>query len=358
MMGQNKLSISISESILTIGCSYHPPKGGVAQVLYNYQQYVFPIFKCVVNSKNSNKITKVLLAIYAIIKTIFILLIDRKIKILHIHTASYNSFWRSSWFVGIGKLFHKKVILHIHGGGFKEFYYSEPERISKILNRSDRIVTLSESWQKFFREISHCKEIEIVNNIVPEPIQINIVKDQKFHLLFLGTITEAKGIYDLIQIFIQNKEQYQNRVVLHIGGNGEVAKLKLLIKENSLEDLVIYEGWISGNRKIELLNLADAFILPSYTEGMPVSILEAMSYKLPILSTTVGGIPEVVLNKENGILFNPGDTNSIVAAINYLQDNKNVARLMGDNSFRRIISYLPDNVGHKLQDLYTNLLND
>lgn len=357
-MGRNKLSINVSESILTIGCSYKSPQGGVAQVIYNYQQYIFPVFKCVVNSKNTNKIANVLLAIYAIIKTLFILLIDGRIKILHIHTASYNSFWRSSWFLSIGKIFHKKVILHIHGGGFKEFYYSKPERISKILNRSDCIITLSESWQKFFSKISSCKDIEIVNNIVPEPMQMNIAKDQKLHLLFLGTITKAKGIFDLIQIFIQNREQYQDRVVLHIGGNGEVDKLKSLIKENGLESLVIYEGWISGDQKIELLNLSDVFILPSYTEGLPVSILEAMTYKLPILSTPVGGIPEVVQDKENGILFNPGDMASIVAAVNYLLDNKYIARTMGENSYKRIYPYLPDNVVHRLHNLYTNLLNN
>ena len=357
-MGQNKLSIDVAESILTVGCSYNPPTGGVAQVLYNYRKYVFPVFKCVVNSKTTSQISKIFIAIYAIIKTVFVLLIDRKIKILHIHTASYNSFWRSLWFVTVGKLFHKKVILHIHGGGFKEFYSSEQEKISKILNSSDCIITLSESWQKFFLKISCCKNIEVVNNIVPEPVQISVVKDQKFHLLFLGTITNAKGIYDLIQIFSQNKDQFLDRIVLHIGGTGEVENLQLLIKENCLESIVIYEGWVSGNRKIELLNMADAFILPSYTEGLPVSILEAMAYKLPILSTPVGGIPEIVQNDENGILFNPGDLNSIVSAINYLLDNRNTARLMGDNSLRRITPYFPDNVGHKLQDLYTNLLND
>ena len=84
----NKIDLRVAKSVLTIGCSYSPPTGGVAQVLYNYRKYVFPVFKCVVNSKTTNQIFKIFIAIYAIIKTVFIFLADRKIKILHIHTAS------------------------------------------------------------------------------------------------------------------------------------------------------------------------------------------------------------------------------------------------------------------------------
>ena len=67
---------------------------------------------------------------------------------------------------------------------------------------------------------------------------------------------------------------------------------------------------VSGHKKEMLLNLCDAYILPSYTEGLPVSILEAMSYGKPILATPVGGIPEVVI--DNGILFQPGDLSAIL----------------------------------------------
>ena len=79
---------------------------------------------------------------------------DRKIKIVHIHTASYNSFKRSAWYVSLANFMRKKVLLHIHGGGFKEYYATNPQWISSVLNKCDGIITLSESWKEFFQGVT------------------------------------------------------------------------------------------------------------------------------------------------------------------------------------------------------------
>lgn len=352
-----KMDHALAETVLTVGCAYHPPKGGVAQVIFNYERYVFPLFKCVINSGGTNPIAKAWKAFKGILSIIIKLLCDRKIKIVHIHTASYNSFRRSAIFVKIAKFFHKKVILHIHGGGFREYYATNPQKISSILNSCDCIITLTESWQTFFKQITTCKHIEIIENITSPPQSKAIPNDSKFHLLFLGLVTEQKGIYDLIEVIAEHKVEFDNKLTLHIGGNGEKGKLIDLISKNNIADLITYEGWVSGDKKTDLLNIADAFILPSYTEGLPISILEAMSYGLPILSTPVGGIPEIVENGVNGYLFQPGDKNGIFQAILQLLSNKDLAKQMGDESLAKAKRHMPCNVSDALSKLYFSLID-
>lgn len=352
------LSQEISDKILTIGCEYRHPKGGVAQVLYNYEHYVFPQFKCITNSGGKNKWYKLFKVVSSLLHTYFILIFDKNIQIVHIHTASYNSFKRSAWFVKTAKFFKKKVILHIHGGGFKEYYSTKSQWITSVLNKCDVVITLSESWKLFYHDITSCPHIYIVENIVEFPTLQQVAKDGKIHLLFLGLIAESKGIFDLLEAIVQYRDVLNNKVYLHIGGNGKIDVLKDFIKQYNIQNIVTYEGFVSGEKKIELFNQADVYILPSYAEGLPVSILEAMSYKLPILSTLVGGIPEIVQTNINGILFQPGDKIAMINAIMTLLKNKKLRIEMGKHSYQRIKPFFPNNVEFKLENIYAYLCKE
>lgn len=343
--------------VLNVGCDYKEPKGGVAQVMNSYSQFVYNPFRCVVNSCDGSKLQKLWVALYAIVKTFFFLLFDRRIKILHIHTASYNSFYRSAYWINLGKFFHKKIVLHIHGGGFKEFYASNPIKIKHLLDKCDCLITLSQSWKAYFENELHCKHVEVVENIVPHP-QIQVVKKEnaKFHLLFLGLIHQDKGIFDLLEAIAMQNVEWQNKILLRVGGNGAVSELKNFVSEHHLQNCVKYEGFVSGEKKINLLNLCDAFILPSYVEGMPISILEAMSYAKPILSTPVGGIPEVITDGVNGYMVTPGNQVEMIKAISMLLEDRALCNTMGRRSFEMVQSSLPNNVALKLSSIYNNIL--
>ena len=121
------LTRKISGHILTIGCEYRHPKGGVAQVMYNYEKYVFPVFNCIVNSGGTNNVAKLLKAISGYLLMAIHLTTDSHLRIVHIHTSSYNSFKRSAYFVRLAKAFGRKVVLHIHGGDFKKLLRYKPE---------------------------------------------------------------------------------------------------------------------------------------------------------------------------------------------------------------------------------------
>lgn len=349
------LDKGIANKILTIGCECNPPRGGIAQVLYNYQMFVYPTFKFVANSGDGGKIAKMWQLIKAVFDVVAMLRKDGGIQIVHIHTSSYTGFNRSKIFIKIAKAFGKKVVLHIHGGSFREFYQTSPASISKTLDACDCIIALSESWKAFFCKVTKTK-VCIVDNIISQPQRVLGMKnDNRFHMLFLGLITAQKGIYDLVDVIREIRRDLRDKFCLHIGGNGETERLQGLINENDLSDLVSFEGWVSGEKKRELFSLADAYILPSYIEGLPISILEAMSYGLPILSTPVGGIPEVV-DETNGILFTPGDKKEMADAIKSMVGNPQIGKSKGSASREKAVRYYPDNVASELIEIYNGIL--
>ena len=142
-----------------------------------------------------------------------------------------------------------------------------------------------------------------------------------------------------------------------IAGNGETDKLTTLIKSNNIGDVMSYIGWVSGREKAELLSQCDVYLQPTYAEGQPISILEALSYGKPILTTPVGGIPDIVKNRYNGILFTPGNKRELAEAINnFLDMSPDKVQLMGKNSLSMVEAHMPSAVVEKLENIYTNLL--
>jgi glycosyltransferase involved in cell wall biosynthesis len=132
--------------------------------------------------------------------------------------------------------------------------------------------------------------------------------------------------------------------------------LKELIKKHQIEDIVEFIGWVTGEEKKRVLNGADVFILPSYNEGVPISILEAMSYGKPIIATNVGGIPEIVIMNKNGLLIDPGKPDQIEKAINTLLENPELVKEFGENSEKMIQKHLPHSVIKELEENYKSIL--
>ena len=181
-----------TKHVLTIGCEYKPVRGGIAQVLDIYDKYIFKDFRFIANSGGGGlrNVWKLLSSICLLIKQ---LLSKREIKIVHIHTASYNSFYRSAIFVLLSKLLGRKVILHIHGGGFKDFYKTNPRIIRKILEIADCLIVLSGSWKKFFESITKKPLIRVVPNPVILPSNEDLGRREHsplLRLLFLGLLDQ------------------------------------------------------------------------------------------------------------------------------------------------------------------------
>lgn len=243
--------INILNSVVTIGPDFVRPHGGIAQVVYNYQRYVFgPKSFFVANSCEGSKLKKLLLAGRAALMLILLLLTRKNVKIVHIHTASRNSFRRSCVYLNIAKALRRKVVMHIHGGSFKEYYYANREYVKKQLQKCDQIVVLSKYWENFIKDELELDNVSVINNIIPKPSRQRGRRNWEIkHALFMGIYVKEKGLYDLIKALGGIKEKLDGRLLLHICGSGDEVELQNLIKTNGVENLIKIDGWVDGEKK-------------------------------------------------------------------------------------------------------------
>lgn len=348
---------NVFNRVLYVGMDYKVPKGGIASVLNTYSSFIRPFKFVRTHASELNRIQKIWYALSGYAMLVWKLMTDRDIEIVHIHSASNSSFWRKSYAIRIAKGMGKKVIFHCHGGGFKEFREETPQRVDKILHMADCVVCLSEEWKEYFESLG-CKNVTIVKNVICEPKLLHIKKDGLIHFLFLGLICDNKGIFDVLNVISEHRDELAGKILLHIGGNGQTQRLLSKIKEYGLDELVVFEGWVNKEKKQHLLNLADVFLLPSYIEGVPISILEAESYHKPVITTNVGGIPSIVKDQVSGLFVRPGNANDIYSAIKKMSEDETLRCQYGEAGYEISKGYLPDTIKNELIKLYDKMLNN
>lgn len=360
---------AVAGKVLTAGVQFKNHRGGIGGVIATYEKYFSPFYFIPTYKPQRFKPVIFPYYLYHIIQMIWLLIRNPAICIVHIHGAAKGSFFRKYGVFFIARyLFRKKVIYHSHGSEFKDFYNNASgftaAWVRHFLKRVDVVICLSRSWEIFFRSRFAVRKIVVLENIVERAVETPLIATGKpadgmpVQLLFLGVIGRRKGIFDLLETIIQHKQQLTGRIHLQIAGNGEVEKLLSLIEQEQLQQLVTYKGWVTGEEKYKAIADADVYILPSYNEGLPLSILEAMSYGKAIVATPVGGIPEIVQHQVNGLLVQPGSKDEIAAALFYLIANPDQIKAMGVCSQQLVAPYYAEEVIPKLEEVYCELLND
>lgn len=311
-------------------------KGGVATVIKNYREgllnknidtkYLETIFT------NKNYINIIFFP-FIIIKYL-IMIMDR--EIVHIHMASYGSFMRKSILIYIADFFNKNIVIHVHGAEFHIFYERSNEKykkyISRTLDKAILIIALSDEWKIRLSKITNTS-IEVMYNSVNVP-EKNIYTGKGNNITFIGRMDERKGVYDLLDVAKKIGKLHSNIKIL-LCGDGDIEKIKRIVKSNKINNVEVL-GWINKQKKEEILKTTIINILPSYNEGMPMSILEAMSFGIPTIATNVGGIPEVIVNNENGFLIIPGDKESMFREIDKLITETDVRKRISRKSYETV----------------------
>ncbi len=259
----------------------------------------------------------------------------RKVRLVHIHAADYKSFYRKMLFGILGKMFGKKVIVHIHGARFKEFYAGNLQMfqalISKYLGWVDAVIVLSPSWKDYFLSISNGARIRVLYNPVNGTDFEKLVPraDRKSaNILYMTMLYERKGIYVLLDAIPKVIRKNPSAKFLLCGG-GEIEKCQAVCREKGIQDNVEFCGWVAGPAKLEKFAQADVFVLPSYHEGFPVSLVEAMFARLPVVCTPVGGVPDLLTEGENVFFMQFGNSDDLADKVNYLLANEKLRETMG-----------------------------
>ncbi len=342
----------IFKQVLFVGPSIKA-KGGIASVLQSYKDN-FPTFNYLPTNSPHGTIPGLFVLLGTLIRLVFIRLFT-DIKIVHIHGASGKSWIRKSFIIKLAKALGFKVIWHCHAAQMKEYTTSYGlDKIRKVLVKCDNIVVLSQSWYDYFKEIYKLDNVTIINNIVSKPDNVANKFDGVVKLLFLGQIGQRKGCYDMLKAIKAAKDTFAGKLKLYVGGNGEVKNFTGLIRDYGCDDIIEYVGWVDGEKKQRLLSDCNIIILPSYNEGLPISILEGMAHAMPIISTTVGGIPEIVKTGYNGVLVKPGDVQQLTQAIKRYIDRPDLIKTEGENSAIIVKEYFPESVMRQLIAMYND----
>ncbi len=312
--------------------------------------------------------------------TLFWSLLWGKADLVHLHFAERGSALRQLILSLIALAFRKPMILHAHGATFREFYAGIPPlgrwALKTAFGQCTKFIALSESWQVSYSEMFQLQpsQVEVLHNpVYLPPTPPTRTGRTPVTFVFLGRIgkrggaldrmnslvkfpKQDKGAFDLIQAFAALPVGDRQQARLILAGNGDVDAARQLIQDLQLEHQITVHAWIDAAQRDALLAEADAFVLPSFHEGLPMSMLEAMAWNLPVIVTPVGGIPEVIVPGKNGLFVTPGNQPEITQALQTLIQNEPLRLQMG-NAARSSVQFL--DVKHyirTLTDLYRSVV--
>lgn len=334
-------------------------RGGISTVVTQYRDNgILKSLDCLylTSFAPAGAIRKSWLALSTLLR-LLALLITNQVGVVHIQTASYNSFYRKAAFAWLAYLFRRPVVLHVHGAEFLKFFTSRPAItrlfIRATMRRAARIIALSEYWADNFSSLINIDRRNI--DVVPNPMQIaekSVRRTTLRRLLFLGDIGQRKGCYDLIDALALLKER-GIEVELRCGGGGEVEQLVAYAAGKGVQDELNMLGWIDAKTKADELQHADLFVLPSHFEGTPMTILEAMAAGVPVISSNAGGIPDMLQQGRLGEIVASGDSAALAAAIEQNLRDPTEMRRRADLAYEVIREqYDPRVIGAQLDALY------
>ncbi|MFQ6070865.1 MAG: glycosyltransferase family 4 protein [Candidatus Aminicenantales bacterium] len=293
-------------------------------------------------------------------KFLSMLVRDNPDKVYFLLSASNVGFFRDAVIVFSTKLGNKKTIAHYRGGNFKNFYRGNSKLFQFLIRLTfkniDCLIVQAEILKKTFKDLFPQERMVVLYN----GVKLNNFFTQRengdkvFTIFFMGHVAISKGFYELIQAFLRLRQKYRVRLLFagekRFKGKRSKSERDFLNiiddfpyahtfqVEQFISDFVNiaddydahYLGVIDDTKKAGIFKEADVFVLPSYTEGFSMSVLEAMAEGLPVIVTPVGAHPEILRDGVNGYFVQPGDIEGLVEKIERLILDREKARLIGE----------------------------
>lgn len=341
--------------------------GGIAKVIENYQRSEFWV-KCRCDQFPTHRdwdsrYARVAHSLWRYLVFVWALMCSRP-SVVSVHTAVSASYYRKLGYIILSRLFAVPVVLHIHPASFYEFF-SKGGRLRRLvvtegLNLCEKVVFLSQRSMDQFRPFFQDAWMSVMSN----PVDVELYESRirppakgNYRILFMGWIIKEKGVYDIVEVMPEVIARFP-QVQFLFAGNKEVDRLKKQIEERQLSRYAKVLGWVDGKEKLELFRTSRMFLLPSYSEGVPNVILEAMASGLPAITCPVGGIPSVFVEGENGYFVSPGDTKNLAARIIQMLGDDEACDNISYRTSRRVRElYSIEVIGRQLENLYQEFVS-
>lgn len=346
----------MKEKVLIVGPG-RKTEGGITSVIKEYENSELWLkYNCkwIETFNNKNAFLKISYFFRGFFQFLFYLPFY---KIVHIHLSWKLSAIRKMAFLVIAKIFRKKIIVHVHTGaepiidsGIKGIYQF-------FFKNADITILLAHTIEnQLLKEFNFNSTAIVYNPCILKPEIGNNNNNNKYYIFFAGQINDRKGVFDLILAFSKICKEYPSWKLL-IAGSGDTEKLHELIESLKIGNQTEFIGWVNGLDKDAAFKKSSIFCLPSYTEGFPMVVLDAWAYGLPVITTPVGGLPDVLEHGKNALVFDPGNINGLKKNLEELMKSENLRIKIGEASHQLSNTLFNINLFTKgLDMLYKRLL--
>ena len=275
--------------------------------------------------------------------------------------GTWSGFLRDMGLGWIARRSGARVIGHQHAGDVPDVLARRgmAERMVRGgLAQFHRLLVLGERWRRLFVDYG----LAIPCEVCPSTFRREVFeRGLAFHraprsgstlrALYVGQIGRRKGVHDLLHALKRLRDRGVPLELTLVGPSqleGETEAAARLARELALGDAARFTGALQGEALYEMFRTHDLFVLPSYNEGLPAVLYEAGAFELPVVTTPVGAIPDLVRDGENGLLVAPGDVDALAAALARLASEPELGARLGSALRRDIESFHPDRVSERI----------
>jgi|SRR5690554_46150 len=310
-------------------------KGGVSNFYSIAEKYFTKDIKCIsFNSIGYKGVLKPFINIVNFLIAIIKILYYNPITVVVNPSLGKTAILRDGILIFWCKILNKKTIVFWRGWNQDNEIILQNGFIKSLFEKTfkkvDKHIVLNKYLEDFLIEVGvSASKVERSTTLVDDSYfnQSAKLKDEIFSILFLSRIEKYKGIYEALEAY---KIISENRNVEFIiaGIGNEIEKIKKKIDREKIKGVKIL-GFIDGEKKREVFQLSDCYLFPSYSEGMPNSVLEAMASGLPIISRPVGGLVDFFEEDKMGYLIESLDPKEYAEKIIHLLENKEKIKEIG-----------------------------
>ena len=278
-------------------------------------------------------------------------------QIIHIHLSEPGSAMRKLLYFFPAKLLRKRTLIHFHAFSPDTTIYGKKQWVYRyIFTNADRVIVLSNTWKQAVYNAFRIDNVEVIYNPCTTTVASTKQYAKQKHILYAGAVNARKGYADMLRAFAKIAGKHKDWNIV-FAGNGEIEQGKAIAMDLCIESQCKFLGWVNGEQKDKAFKEASIFCLPSYAEGFPMAVLDAWSYGLPVITTPVGGIPDVAVNNENLLVFSPGDIEALADCMERLIADKElyqkIQKASVDFADKR---FSMSEINRQIGDLYKRIL--
>ncbi len=268
---------------------------------------------------------------------IFFILLFKKIDIVHVHMAEKNSVFRKGVIIQLSKIIGCKIIIHMHAGPFMNWYGNlscrTQRRVKRILDKANIILVLGKFWKEQAKDIIGEERIKVLYNGVECP-PINNYNALAKDISFVGHLRKEKGIFEFLESIKSIRSKLPESTKIHLCGSSDQFDIKQKLSEMGIDDIVYFHGWLNNTNLKKIFSNTAINVLPTYIEGLSMSVLESMAAGIPIITTNITTMPELL----DGIIemITPGDISALSNIILDLIYDSDKRKKISDTEYERV----------------------